>query len=147
MSLKPASANTLLWFSGRKKNIQQMFKTSNPLWNRLWHFLLPFYSKNSINKEKLSQPLCWKIQGEHSCQVFQAAGKVKRHFREFRGLWFHITIVLSYLLYSCLLTPGGRWDVDGSSCVVDAVIPTPQELCPDPQCTCPTQSLDPSHLR
>lgn len=47
----------------------------------------------------------------------------------------------------CLLTPGGRRDVDGRRCVVDAVVPTSQELRTDPQRTCAPQSLDPSHLR
>lgn len=47
----------------------------------------------------------------------------------------------------CLLTPGGCRDVNGRRRVVDAIVPTPQELCPDPQRTSPSQSLDPSHLR
>lgn len=55
-------------------------------------------------------------------------------------------MTLITLLYSCLLTPCGCRDVDRCRCVVCAVVPASQELCPNPQRTGPTQRLDPSNL-
>lgn len=45
------------------------------------------------------------------------------------------------------LTPGWSRDIDGSGCVVVAVVPAPQEFCTDPQSTCPTQGLNAPHLQ
>ncbi len=88
MSLKPASANTLLWFSDRK-NIRQIFRISQ-LWNWPWLSLL-----SSILSSKQ----------HHFSETFQAAAKFQRHFMEMRVLCLCVTLVNC----SCLLQTDPRW--------------------------------------